>query len=437
MFGTGSTGTAFNFGGGTKLSGGLNAAATNAQNNQQDPKAMELLATATALSSPVLFGDAKDKIVMKWNQLQAYWGCGRGFYNKEGACIVFNPQNYFSRFKAVGYSLMPTSTDEKGFVSLVCKKKQQEMEAVGNQQITACIHKIMGGNSNLSVTIESIRNLPNERCEVTIYVSEMSSITGSTRRVFAHELHNFLQQANMRQQLEQQLAMETCVARVAMSSQQINRLLSQPPAGIDPVVWEQAKIDNPDPKSLITVPMLGFDQLKSRLEHQQIMAKQHQKRLDIMSEGLEKAKHELTNTKSKIDLHRRKYLELSHRLLQVIIMQEIVRKSGLALQPDEENLRVKLENFVQKLNAPMKYRGRLNELLSQTRTHHHYQLTGDITSTAAASSSIIDEVTLKEMKEHLMRQQQGLKVLMDVLNSDFQHLNIIEKQLEHQNIICQ
>ena len=37
-------------------------------------------------------------------------------------------------------------------------------------------------------------------------------------------------------------------------------------------------------------------------------------------------------------------------------MQEIIRKSGLAIQPEEELLKVKLEKFVNELNAPMKYR---------------------------------------------------------------------------------
>ena len=37
-------------------------------------------------------------------------------------------------------------------------------------------------------------------------------------------------------------------------------------------------------------------------------------------------------------------------------MQEIVRKNGQAIQPEEELLRVKLERFINELNAPMKYR---------------------------------------------------------------------------------
>lgn len=423
LFASGSTGGAFNFGGTNKI--GATTAQANNQQQGQDAKAMELLATATSLSSPILFGDAKDQVIIKWNQLQAYWGTGRGFYRKDGACIMFNPQNYFCRFKAVGYSLLPTSTDDKGFVALVCNKKQTDMEAVGVNNLSSAIHKIMGSGANLGVKIESIRHLPADKCEMTIYVTEQSTVTGATRRVFASELHKFLSQNNMKQQLQQQLAMETCVPRVAMTPEQINCILSNPPAGIDPVVWEQAKIDNPDPKSIITVPMLGFKELRSRLEHQQIMAKQHQRRLDIMSQGLEKAKHDLTNTQSKIDLHRRKFLELSHRLLQVVIMQEIVRKSGLAIQPEEELLRVKLEKLVKELNTPMRYRGRLNELLSQTRMHQ---------PAMPANAAILDNEDISEIRKHLKNQQEGLNALVSILKSDFQDLKTIETHLHAEPI---
>jgi len=58
--------------------------------------------------------------------------------------------------------------------------------------------------------------------------------------------------------------------------------------GIDPVIWEQAKRDNPDPKNLIPVPMIGFTELRNRLQHQELMAKQHQSRLDVSEKATPK-----------------------------------------------------------------------------------------------------------------------------------------------------
>ena len=40
-------------------------------------------------------------------------------------------------------------------------------------------------------------------------------------------------------------------------------------------------------------------------------------------------------------------------------MQEIVRKSGLAIQPEEDVLRVNLDKIMKQLNNPMQYKVRL------------------------------------------------------------------------------
>lgn len=52
---------------------------------------------------------------------------------------------------------------------------------------------------------------------------------------------------------------------------------------------------------------------------------------------------------------------------QIIVKQEITRKVGVALSPEEEMLRSKLENMQALVQAPTQYKGRLSELLSQMR----------------------------------------------------------------------
>lgn len=51
--------------------------------------------------------------------------------------------------------------------------------------------------------------------------------------------------------------------------------------GIHPFLWEQAKLDNPDPDSLVPVPMIGFKALHQRLKHQEQQTQAHQQRLDV------------------------------------------------------------------------------------------------------------------------------------------------------------
>lgn len=76
------------------LGGGLfnQPAQTPAQSNQ-------LINTASALSAPTLLGDERDAILAKWNQLQAFWGTGKGYFNNNIAPVEFTQENPFCRFK--------------------------------------------------------------------------------------------------------------------------------------------------------------------------------------------------------------------------------------------------------------------------------------------------------------------------------------------------
>ena len=70
------------------------------------------------------------------------------------------------------------------------------------------------------------------RCEITIYVTEQSNAIGTVRRVPAFELHRFMQQQNIQQQLKQQICMESCLPRVKMTEEQIRNILINPPSGV-------------------------------------------------------------------------------------------------------------------------------------------------------------------------------------------------------------
>ena len=65
-------------------------------------------------------------------------------------------------------------------------------------------------------------------------------------------------------------------------------------------------------------------------------------------------------------------MDLSHRTLQVLIKQEIQRKSGYAIQADEEQLGVQLDTIQCALNALTQFKGQLNELMSQIRMKNHF-----------------------------------------------------------------
>jgi nuclear pore complex protein Nup54 len=73
---------------------------------------------------------------------------------------------------------------------------------------------------------------------------------------------------------------------------------------------------------------------------------------------LQQFQQKQNNMMSKMDEYKRKHIELSHRLLQVVVKQEIFRKMGYAIQADEEQLRVHLEKIQAELNHPTQFKVR-------------------------------------------------------------------------------
>jgi len=75
-------------------------------------------AFAQSILNVSIFGDDRDKIVAKWNYLQATWGTGKMFYSQSAAPVDITPENLMCRFKAIGYSRMPGKDNKLGLVAL-------------------------------------------------------------------------------------------------------------------------------------------------------------------------------------------------------------------------------------------------------------------------------------------------------------------------------
>uniref|UniRef100_A0A7N6FFT1 54 kDa nucleoporin n=1 Tax=Anabas testudineus TaxID=64144 RepID=A0A7N6FFT1_ANATE len=391
-----------------------------AQQQGQTPQPTQLYQQVTALSAPTLLGDERDSILAKWNQLQAYWGTGKGYYSNNNPPVDFTQENPFCRFKAVGYSCVPLSKDEDGFVVLVINKKEADVRAQ-QQQLVESLHKILGSNQTLTVNVDGVKSLPDDQTEVVVYLVERSP-NGTSKRIPSTTLFSFLEQANIKVQLAQ-LGVAMSITRTELSPAQLKQLLQNAPAGVDPIIWEQAKVDNPDPEKLIPVPMVGFKELLRRLQIQEQMTKQHQTRVDIISNDISELQQNQATTVAKIAQYKRKLMDLSHRVLQVLIKQEIQRKSGYAIQVDEEHLRVQLDTIQSELNAPTQFKGRLNELMSQIRMQNHF---GAVRSEERYS---VDADLLREIKQHLKQQQDGLSHLISVIKDDLEDIKLIEHGL--------
>ncbi|KAJ7986778.1 hypothetical protein DPEC_G00331910 [Dallia pectoralis] len=426
--GTGTTATTgFGTGLGTTLGGGFGG--FNIQPQQQQgglfgqqisAQSNQLVYTANALSAPTLLGDERDCILAKWNQLQAFWGTGKGYFNNQLPPVDFTQENPFCRFKAVGYSCIPGSKDEDGLVVLALNKKEADVRSQ-QQQLVESLHKVLGGNQTLTVNVEGVKALPDDQTEVVIYVVERSP-NGTSKRIPATTLFSYVEQANIKAQLAQ-LGVFMSVTRTELSPAQLKQLLANPPAGVDPIIWEQAKVDNPDADKFIPVPMVGFKELLRRLKIQDQMTKQHQSRVDIISNDISELQKNQATTVAKIAQYKRKLMDLSHRVLQVLIKQEIQRKSGYAIQVDEEHLRVQLDTIQSELNAPTQFKGRLNELMSQIRMQNHFG------ASRSEERYSVDGDLLREIRQHLKQQQEGLSQLISVIKDNVEDIKLIEHGL--------
>lgn len=86
--------------------------------------AQQVLASFYAIN---IFGDERDDVLKKWNMLQACWGTGKGYYNPTQPPIEYNNQNPFYRFKAIGYTVIPSTDNSEGMIRMWFNKKDSEL----------------------------------------------------------------------------------------------------------------------------------------------------------------------------------------------------------------------------------------------------------------------------------------------------------------------
>jgi len=424
LFGATNTNTGFGaaqptgglFGGGGAF--GAQQQQQQQQQLQQQPSALDALYTAVLHCS--LYGDERDAIVARWNMLQASWGAGKAFYSNNAPPVDLKPDNPFCRFKAIGYSAIPKHKNEDGFVSLSFRKKATELES-GKDALVTSISGVLGNKPNIKVSVESVKATGADTADAVITVQEKAA-SGAVRKVPASEMHSFLTQPGPVQQLKN-IGVENVVAKLQFSPEDIKEYLANPPSGIDARLWKQAQLDNPDSKTLLPVPMIGFKSLQQRIKSQETQTKSHQGRLDLVAEDIASLQRSHQDTLAALGQAKRRQLELSHRLLKVLVRQESTRKLGFTIQPEEETLRGQLETLQAELATPTQFKGRLNELLSQVRlqSQAHVMSGGD--------KYQMDQFAIADIKAVLTDQQGGIQALVGLVKEDMRDLATVMEGL--------
>ncbi|XP_043469732.1 nuclear pore complex protein Nup54-like [Leptopilina heterotoma] len=388
------------------------------QQQQQQQQSANTISEAlyNAVFNCQLFNDERDSTIARWNLIQALWGTGKAYYSVNAAPIELNQENPLCRFKAIGYSRMPDADNNEGLVVLCFNKKEQEIKE-GKQNLIASLNTILGNKPNLTVTIDSIKSTGENKCQSTVFVSE-KGVTGTSRKIPANELFTYFTQTMQKQQLVQK-GVENIYPFVKLDPTQLKEYLENPPCSIDPRLWKQAQLDNPNPDLYIPVPMIGFHQVKHRLKCQEEETARHRAFLDMAAERIQELQRQHTATQAKLKDHRRTLLELQHRVLQVLVRQEITRKVGLSLQPEEEVLTNRFESMHSQISAPTQFKGRISEMLSQLRMRRHVD-------SQTQERYAMDPIAQDDIKTYLSMEQQGMEQLIATINTDVECLKIIK-----------
>jgi len=406
-------GTAFGTATSTGFGGfGTQQTAANQNLGQPNPGSDPVETLYHAVLHCNLYNDERDSIIARWNMLQASWGQGKAYYSNQAQPITLTPENPFCRFKAVAYSAMPKHENKDGLVSLFFKKKKEEVEA-GKAQIITSLSQLLGNKPSLTVAVEAIKTA-GDTTEVVVTVTESNN--GQTRKVPAQDLHNFM---NTQATQLKNLGVEMVVPKLSFTKNDISQYLETPPSGIDARLWKQAIADNPSPSTLLPVPLVGFKSLQTRLTAQETQNKAHCGRLDTLAQDIENLNKKQADTVAALTEAKRKQLELAHRVLKVLVKQEITRKTGFTISCEEEQLRGQLEGLAGELATPTQFKGRLNELLSQVR------LQSQASVLAGGEKYTLDQYAVQDIKSVLRDQQEGIQALVQCVKEDLKDLEVI------------
>uniref|UniRef100_A0A0K8SBD9 Nucleoporin Nup54 alpha-helical domain-containing protein n=1 Tax=Lygus hesperus TaxID=30085 RepID=A0A0K8SBD9_LYGHE len=272
---------------------------------------------------------------------------------------------------------------------------------------------------NLNLHVDSIRPLSEAACLVLNYVEEKAQ-SGQTKKIPSPDLSNFL--ANNQRQALMNMGVVDVYPFISPDKDHIQEYLNTPPAGIDPTLWRQAQNDNPDPEKFIPVPLLGFGEVRWRYNCQVEETRRHQAFLDQIADGISNLKSQNEESRLKILEYKHKVVDLEHRILKLMVKQQITRNIGVSLQPEEEVLRSQLDSIQSRLNSPQ-LSGKLTEMLTQIRLHKQE---------ASQQDPDAYNMTLQmqqEIKQFLAMQQSGIKSLMDIMQGDMEDMKKVEAEL--------
>lgn len=391
-------------------------------------------AIAGQMTSPKFFNDERDGVIGQFNRIQALYGHGKVLYSNNGVNVqTFDTSQHpeLVKFKAIAYSeFKRDEADDR--VSVVVKYTDEANIKPSILQYENNLKSIFNG---LPAKVEPIKTLPGNRVLLAISVNDPSN---PNHRMPCHQLLNHLNSPMIKGQLNNifQQNFSHIIPLSATSKREVDEYLANPPMGIDSLTWNQAKNNNPDPSRFIPVPLIGFKALNERFKLQEQEIAQQNQRVKLITDAIFNLEKSVEASKAKLDECRKRNLPLKSKVLRLMVYQEVMKKRGLPIQPEEDALRARLEKMNLELNAPTKFKGCLNELISRVKQMQSQYPTGASTSgvsnaTAAAAggtgtgvvslapgSSDVDFSLIAELKSHLKKESEAIAHLLAILKQD-------------------
>lgn len=387
--------------------GGTNMfSSTQPSFQQQKPQIQSI----TEVFSPKIFNDERDQILGKFNRLQCYWGCGKAIFSADGSNVQLIDMDQIQaghRFKAISFSEYKKDGEDIDEIGVIVRYGE---ESTLKTMILSYENNLKAAFNQYPVKAESIKLLPMKKALINFSVTDPNT----NRKVSSSQIVSHLTSANIKQQLPSIFSNNVVqiVPYSSLSKQEIEEYLSHPPLGIDQLTWSQAKLENPDPNKFIPVPLIGFESLNERFELQEQEINQQKNRVRILANEVSSLERSIESTKAKLEEARKKNVPIRAKVLRAMVYLDVMKKKGFPIQPEEDELRAKLEKISQELNAPNKFRGCLNELISRVRQMQYSS------SLQPVSTSTLDDSIVVELQVHLKKQQEAISHLICTLKED-------------------
>ncbi|KAJ6241583.1 nucleoporin p54 [Anaeramoeba flamelloides] len=202
------------------------------------------------------------------------------------------------------------------------------------------------------------------------------------------------------------------------------------PQNVNETFWALAIQNNPDPLRFIPVLVVGFEDLKNRMEKQKSTLNEQTKSLQRILQVIANLEHhhEL-KTKKRLEQYKRKQIVLAQKLLNVLWKLEVIKAKEIEFQMDEEIFRKKIESIFNEINQPNKYRKKLDTLVGRIHVAEDLLITNFERQNQKQVE--ISEESKQNIFKLLKQQQDGLEHITKILETDSRTVQTVSEKMKN------